>query len=132
MSDPILQEVAVGILLAANGLVLCGERSHNGISVWEFPGGKVEPAETPLKALEREWLEETGRVDGPWEMLRTVNRGHLRLHFFECHSPEVCDEGTHWAGPEGAIWIWCKLQELDAEWFWPANRAIVDELQGRL
>ncbi|MBX2991347.1 MAG: (deoxy)nucleoside triphosphate pyrophosphohydrolase [Bacteroidetes bacterium] len=54
-----MKEVAVGIILK-NGLVLACQRKRNtkyGLK-WEFPGGKLEPGETPEYALKRELLEE--------------------------------------------------------------------------
>ena len=52
----------VAAILERDGRVLIGrrqaEQSHP--LQWEFPGGKVEPGETPERALERELEEELG------------------------------------------------------------------------
>lgn len=35
--------------------------AHGGLAgMWEYPGGKIEPGESPERALEREMLEEFG------------------------------------------------------------------------
>ncbi|KTD08257.1 8-oxo-dGTP diphosphatase [Legionella jamestowniensis DSM 19215] len=55
-------KVAVAVILNQSGEVLITRRPshvpHGGL--WEFPGGKVEPDETPAEALVREIKEEVG------------------------------------------------------------------------
>jgi len=56
--------VACGALRDADGRVLIVERPAGKIAAlkWEFPGGKIEPGETPREALVRELQEEIGIV----------------------------------------------------------------------
>ncbi|NEX93978.1 (deoxy)nucleoside triphosphate pyrophosphohydrolase [Caulobacter sp. 17J65-9] len=54
--------VAAAALVDVDGRVLIGQRPEGKQlgGTWEFPGGKVEPGETPEKALIRELEEELG------------------------------------------------------------------------
>ena len=59
----------VAAVIERDGLVLIAQRKRTGQHPlkWEFPGGKVEPDESPEAALIRELEEELGiqaRIDG--------------------------------------------------------------------
>ncbi len=61
MSKPILLVVAAG-LVDVDGRVLIAQRppGKSMAGLWEFPGGKLMPGETPEAALVRELREELG------------------------------------------------------------------------
>lgn len=48
--------------LIRDGYVLMGLRKKDGYrpDLWELPGGKIDPGESPAQALAREWKEECG------------------------------------------------------------------------
>lgn len=49
----------VGAVIRHDGRILCARRGPGTLEgMWEFPGGKVEPGETPRHALQREIDEE--------------------------------------------------------------------------
>ncbi len=58
---PVVTVVAVA-MVDVDGRILLGQRpAHKHLGgLWEFPGGKVEPGETPEAALIRELHEELG------------------------------------------------------------------------
>lgn len=82
-------EVAAGVITRGDGRFLLGQRAPGTFyaGYWEFPGGKVEPGESPADALIRELDEELGirvRRVRPWlTREHAYEHAHVRLHFFE-------------------------------------------------
>ena len=81
---PTAVRVVAIALIDAKGRVLLQKRRAGGRhgGLWEFPGGKVEPAESPKSALVREIAEELGIV---------VARGDL---YGEGEEAEDCAAGS--------------------------------------
>lgn len=102
--DRPLTEVAVGVLLQADGCFLMTSRPAGKAyaGYWEFPGGKVEAPESLEQALSRELYEELGIQVlhcQPWQV-QVVDYPHalVRLHFFKVldwSGELVMREGQH-------------------------------------
>ena len=67
-------EVAAGVVRRADGRVLICRRTGRLEGLWEFPGGKLEPGETPAQCLERELMEELELRVHAGEALAEVER----------------------------------------------------------
>src|SRR6266849_9247209 len=61
-AEPPVVLVSAVALVDADGRVLIAQRpaGKSMAGLWEFPGGKVDPGETPEQALVRELQEELG------------------------------------------------------------------------
>ncbi len=82
-------EVAVGVLFH-EGKVLIQKRLPSGLmpGLWEFPGGKILPGESPEAALEREFYEELELRVRCRESLTLIRHSYtsfkVALHAFSC------------------------------------------------
>ena len=80
-------DVAVGVLILPDGEFLLTSRPAGKVyaGYWEFPGGKLEPGEAVLQALQRELQEELGITIHTAQLWRTelVDYPHalVRLNF---------------------------------------------------
>lgn len=74
--------VVAAALVAADGSVLLAQRppGKSLAGLWEFPGGKLEPGESPEAALARELDEELGIIAGPLEPFTFVSHSYADFH----------------------------------------------------
>ena len=105
----------VAAVIEVDGKVLCMQRgvtrypytSH----LWEFPGGKIEPGETPEQALHRELLEEMDLDVEVHELLATVTHDYpdftITLAAYRCTADD-----KHFIMREHAASRWLSWQDL--------------------
>ncbi len=100
----------VGAVMLRNGSVLCAQRGPRGAlaGLWEFPGVKIEPGESPRAALEREVGEELECVIAVGDELITTTHayefGDVTLTTFWCEilsgTPKLTEHSSlRWLAP---------------------------------
>lgn len=115
----------VAALIINQGKVFATQRGYGEFKDgWEFPGGKIEPGETPEQAIKREIQEELAteiRVEQP---LTTVEYDYPTFHLsMQCFLCKVEKGDLTLLEHEAARWL--SYDELDAVDWLPADRIVV-------
>ncbi|GAB3253952.1 (deoxy)nucleoside triphosphate pyrophosphohydrolase [Nocardioides dilutus] len=101
----------VGAVIVKDGKVLCAQRGDEGNLPfkWEFPGGKIEPGESPREALQREIDEELKCLVAVGEQVESTTHDYdfatITLTTFYCTllegDPQLTEHAqVRWSSPE--------------------------------
>jgi 8-oxo-dGTP diphosphatase len=128
-AGPALRFVAAGLLVRDGEVLICQRRPDQPMALqWEFPGGKIEPGESPEQALSRELHEELGIAAVIGARVTRVRHnyrhgGAVDLQFYAVHSFEGQLENRIFRQVK-----WVKLEDLPEYDFLAADRGLIRDL----
>ena len=124
-------EVVAAIIKKDNKIFATQRGSGEFQGGWEFPGGKIEPGETPQKALIREIIEELDTIIQVNELVDIVEydypKFHLSMHCFLC---ELVSGDLTLKEHQDAKWL--DKDELNSIAWLPADLGLIEKLRETL
>ena len=118
----------VAAIIIKDGQVFATQRGYGEFKGWwEFPGGKMEPVESPQEALKRESREELDAEVEVRELLETVEWDYPNFHLtMLCFICRLLSESLHLNEHEAATWL--THETLRSVKWLPADEILLDRV----
>ena len=121
-------EVVAEIIHDGEGRIFATQRGYGDMKDgWEFPGGKMEPGESPEDALRREIWEELETRIQVERLVTTVEydypKFHLKMHCFWCSI-----ESGQLTLKEHEAAKWLQLSDIYSVDWLPADKIVVEAI----
>ncbi len=122
--------VVAGVIRDSSGRVLVAQRpaGKHLAGGWEFPGGKLDGAETPFAALRRELDEELGIAVGAAHPLIRIRHDYPDRRVLLDVWTVTEYRGTP-LGRDGQNLRWCEVEALATAQLLPADRPVITALR---
>lgn len=119
----------VAAVIRDKGRVFATQRGYGPYKdSWEFPGGKIEPGETPEQALKREIREELDAEIVVGESAGCIEYDYPEFHLcMECFFCSLVSGNLTLKEHEAACWL--SSEELDSVSWLPADLSLIERLK---
>lgn len=119
----------VAALIVHDGRIFATQRGYGDWKgYWEFPGGKVEPGETPEDALVREIREELATEIRVERYVTTIEWDYPAFHLsMRCYLCSVLSGSLTLLEHEAAAWL-DRDHLHDVKWL-PADETIISDIE---
>ena len=124
--------VVAGVVRREGRVLLCQrpEGKRFGL-LWEFPGGKIDPSETPQEALKREIREELASEVSVGELIDTVEFDYPTFHLsMDCFWCQLIRGDLELLEAAEARWL-TKETLKSVEWL-PADSGLIEKIEKAL
>ena len=129
-----IRVVAAVIKAEKNGepIIFATQRGYGEFKgMWEFPGGKIEPDETPQQALIREIREELDTTIRVGDPIETIEYDYPDFHLsMDCFWCEVVSGDLVLLEAQEARWL--TKDERDSVKWLPADMGLVERIHSEM
>ena len=124
-------EVVAAIIIKDNQVFATQRGYGKWQGWWEFPGGKIEPGETPEAALTREIREELNAEITVGSLLQTIEWDYPAFHLtMHCYLCTLNSDQLHLNEHSASAWL--TLETLRSVNWLPADLGLLDEIENIL
>ena len=122
---PIKSIEVVAAIIRKGDTIFATQRGYGDFKDWwEFPGGKMEPGETPEEALVREIREELSTEISVDKFLYTIDYDYPTFHLtMHCYMCSLLCEALHLNEHEAARWL--KGEDIHSVDWLPADEVLL-------